>query len=327
MAEKSLTVSQIYARGKENLKKRGVEWFYPGGRGATSIEANRKFLASLFFETRLLDPVEVDTSFNIFGRKLKTPVFCSAISRVDYMTDTTIAEIARGIANAGSFIMVGIGGSNELQSAIDTGANVVKMVKPYRKTELIYEKVRDAESRGCMAVGLDTDHFHGRLGADGDVTRTETFGPQSTEVLRQVISQTKLPFIIKGILSVTDAKKAVQLGASAIVVSNHGTGSFEYSVPSVIALPKIVEAVGDKLTVLIDSGFQTGVDALKALALGAKGVGFANPMILAWAADSTQGVEMLVNQLTAELSRTMAGAGCPSLEAINRSIIMEITER
>lgn len=171
---------------------------------------------------------------------------------------------------------------------------------------------------------MDIDHFYGRLGADGNIAMTELFGPQRTEELRQVMSQTKLPFIVKGVLSVTDAEKAVQLGASAIVVSNHAMGSFEYSMPSMIALPKIVERVRDKLTVLIDTGFQTGNDVLKALAFGAKAVGFGSPMILAWAADGTNGVEMLVNQLTAELSRTMAATGCPNLAAINRSIIAQI---
>lgn len=325
MAEKLPTISQIYAKGKENLKKKGIDWVYPaGGRVGPSVSANRKYLDSLFFETKFLDPVEVDTSFIIFGVKLRAPVFCSAISRTDYMSETSLGEIAQGIANAGSLIILGIGGSRELQSAIDTGAPVVKMVKPYQRTELIHEKVRDAESRGCVAVGMDIDHFYGRLGAGGEVGRTELFGPQRAEELRQVISQTKLPFIIKGVLSVADAEKAVKLGASAIVVSNHGSGSIDFSVPSMIALPKIVERVGGKLTVLIDTGFETGNDVLKALAFGAKGVGFASPMILAWAADGSQGVEMLVSQITAELRRTMAATGCPSLSAINRSIIVQL---
>lgn len=325
MAEKLLTISQLYAKGKENLKKKGINWVYPAGSGVgPSVSANRKYLDSLFFETRFLDPVEVDTSFTIFGVKLRTPVFCSAISRTDYMSETSLAEIAQGIANAGSLIILGIGGSHELQSAIETGASVVKMVKPYQRTELIYEKVRDAESRGCVAVGMDIDHFYGRLGAGGEVTRTELFGPQRTEELRQVISQTKLPFIIKGVLSVADAEQAVKLGASAIVVSNHGSGAIDFSVPSMIALPKIVERVGSKVTVLIDTGFETGNDVLKALAFGAKGVGFASPMILAWAADGSQGVEMLVNQITAELRRTMAATGCPNLSAIDRSIIVQL---
>jgi len=323
MAEELLTISQIYARGKENLKKGGIEWVYPPGRKVgSSVMANRKYLDSLFFETKFFDPVDVDTSLTIFGVKLKTPVFCSPISQSPpYLSDTGIIDIAQGVANAGSLIMLGIGGSTELQRAIDTGAPVVKMVKPYKRTELIYEKVRDAESRGCVAVGMDIDHFYGALRGDS-VFRGELFRPQRTDELRQVFSQTKLPFIIKGVLSVSDAEKAVQLGASAIIVSNHGSASIDFSVPSMIALTKVVDSVGDKLTVLIDTGFETGNDVLKALALGAKAVGFASPLLLALAADGSYGVELLINQITAELRRTMAATGCPNLAAINKAIIV-----
>lgn len=323
MTERPLSISQLYAKGKENLEKIGFKWeFPPDSNYGASVRVNRKYLDSLFFVPKFFDPVEVDVSFTIFGVKLKTPVFCSPISRADFMSDTDLVEIARGVGNAGALMMLGIGGSKELQSAIDTGASVVKMVKPYRRTELIYEKVNDAESRGCVAVGMDIDHFYGVLRGTS-VIRTELFGPQSTEELKQLISQTKLPFIIKGVLSVADAEKAVQLGASAIVVSNHGRSSIDFSVPSMIALPKIVESVGDKLTILVDTGFKTGNDVLKALAFGAKAVGFASSMLLAFAADGSAGIELLINLITAELRRTMAATGCPNLSAINNSIISQ----
>ena len=324
MKEQPLPILEIYARGKENLEKKGVKWEIPLDNSyGTSVMANRKYWNSLFFVTKFLDPVEVDTGLTIFGVKLKTPVFCSPLSRADYMSDTDLTEIARGVSNAGALMMLGIGGSNELQSAIDTGVPVVKMVKPYRRTELIYEKVRDAESRGCVAVGMDIDHFYGTL-RGARLFRTELFGPQSTDELKQLISQTRLPFIIKGVLSVSDAEKAVELGASAVVVSNHASGAFDFSVPSLIALPGIAASVGGKLDVLIDTGFETGSDVFKALALGAKAVGFANTMILAHAADGSRGVELLIGNITTDLQRTMAATGCPNLSAINRSIIKEM---
>jgi len=240
------------------------------------------------------------------------------------MDDTSIVEIARGIAKSGSFIMLGIGGSQELQGAIDTGAPVVKIIKPYRNIDLIYDKLREAENLGCAAVGMDIDHFYGVQRVTGEVQRTETFAPQRTEEIRQLIAQSKLPFIVKGVLSLADAEKALQLGTSSILVSNHGSGSLSFSVPSMIVLPRIVEKYGDKLMVLVDTGFETGNDVLKGLAFGARGIGFGSSMVLAWAADGSTGVEMLVNQLTAELRRNMAVTGCPDLAAINRSIILPL---
>jgi len=324
MNKESLTISQIYAKGKENLKKMGVDLVNPPWpRIVPSVKVNRKYLDSLFFQPKFLNPPNVDTNLTVFGAKLRTPVFCSAISKLPYMSETAIADIAKGIASAGAFIMLGIGSSAELQSAIDTGAPVVKIVKPYRRTELIYEKIRDAENRGCVAVGMDIDHFYGVLVVD-KIVRTELFSPQHTSELKQLISQTKLPFIIKGVLSTSDAEKAVELGASAIVVSNHGSGAFAFSIPSMIALPKIAESVGNKLPLLVDTGFETGNDVFKALAFGAKATGFATSMLLAWAADGSRGVGNLINQITAELHRTMGATGCPNLSAINSSMIIEI---
>jgi 4-hydroxymandelate oxidase len=328
MSEKSndlASISQIYAKGIENLKERGVDWVYPAGRKlGPSVKANRRYLDSLFFEPKFFDPIEVNTDFRIFDTELRTPVFCSPISRLPYMSENDIVNIAKGIAGAGSLMMLGIGSTSDMQSAIDAGAPVVKIVKPYRKTELIYEKIRDAENHGCVAVGMDIDHFYGLLMEDS-VLRAEQFAPQHTDELQQIISETKLPFIVKGVLGVSDAEKALRLGASAIIVSNHGSGSFDFSIPSMIALPKIVARVGDKIDVFVDTGFETGNDVFKAIACGAKAVGFASPFILAVAADGSKAVKLLVNQITAELQRTMAAAGCPDLSSISNSAIQHIS--
>jgi isopentenyl diphosphate isomerase/L-lactate dehydrogenase-like FMN-dependent dehydrogenase len=323
MDERPLSISQIYARGRENLAKRGwTRRFPPPSSIGAQVEANRRYLDSLFFEPCYFDPVEVDTALTIFGVKLRAPLFCSPISRVEDMSETDLADIARGVAAAGAMMMLGIGGSRELQQAIDTGAPVVKMVKPYRNTELIYEKVRESESRGCVAVGMDIDHFYGSLQKGDQVMRAETFGPQRTEEIRQVISQARLPFIIKGVLSVRDAQKAAELGASAIIVSNHGYAAIDFTVPSMMALPRVVDSVGEKVTVLVDTGFQTGNDVLKALAFGARAVGFAAPLLLAMGAGGADAVTLLLDKITEELRRTMAATGCPSLSAVNRSIIV-----
>ena len=325
MTERIPTVSEIYAMGRENLKKVGIDWIFPST--APAVKANREYLDSLFYETRLFNPVEVDTGLNLFNLKLKTPVFCSAISRLPYMSETGMADIAKGMADAGSLIMLGIVNAADFQAVIDTGAPVVRIVKPFRKTERIYDEIRQAETQGCVAAGMDIDHFYGALMGGERVRAADQFGPQSTEELRQLISQTKLPFIVKGVLSVRDAEQALVLGAAAIVVSNHASGSFNFSVPSMIALHKIVKSVGDKLTVLIDTGFENGEDVFKALAFGAKAVGFGSSMILALAADGSRGVKILVDQITAQLARTMAATGCAALSAIDKSLIAEIPPR
>jgi len=322
MSESPLTLTELYAKGRENLGKIGAQRaFPPDSNTQAAVQANRKFLDSLFIEPHYFDPVESDTSIALFGAKLGTPVFCSAISRTNWMSDADLVDIARGLAKAGSMLVLGIGGSEVMQSCIDTGVPVVKMVKPYRNTELIHQKVHDAESRGCVAIGMDIDHFYGSF-RDGRSERADTFGPQPTNEIKQLISETKLPFIIKGVLSITDARKAAEIGATGVEVSNHGWSPLDFSVPAMIALPKVVEAVGGRLIVLVDSGFKTGNDVFKALAFGARGAGFASSILLAHAAGGAEGVEQFINFITAELKRTMTVTGCPTLAAINRSLIV-----
>jgi len=321
MEETYLSISEIYQKGKENLKKRGSAWRYPPeGEIGASVRMNRKYLDCMFFEPRFFNPVEVDTTCTFLGVTLKTPVFCSPISQTDFISDEGLVEIAKGVHQAGALMMLGFGGSSELQKSIDIGAKVVKMVKPYRKIDLIYKKIREAKNRGCVAVGMDIDHFYGRLVGD-KVDRDDLFGPQKTEELKQMISEARLPFIIKGVLSTIDAEISHQLGVSAVLVSNHGSSAVDFTIPSMVALPKISETIGKKLTVLADTGFKTGNDVLKALAMGAKAVGFASSMLLAYAADGAAGVELLVNRVTAELRRTMAATGCVNISAIDRSIM------
>jgi isopentenyl diphosphate isomerase/L-lactate dehydrogenase-like FMN-dependent dehydrogenase len=113
MTERVPTVSEIYATGRENLKKKaGIDWIFP--QIAPTVKANRQYFDSLFYETRFFNPMEVDTSLNLFNVKLKTPVFCSAISRLPYMSETTMADIAKGMADAGSLMMLGLVNSTDI---------------------------------------------------------------------------------------------------------------------------------------------------------------------------------------------------------------------
>jgi len=320
-ANKPSTISELFNRAKDNLKQKGTDVPLPvASNYLASSQAARELLDSIFIQTRLFDPVEPDAGLTLFGAKMKTPSFCSALSKPPYLSDGDMVELVRGVGKASSIMMLGIGGSELLQTAIDTGTPVVKIVKPYRDTELIYQKVRDAEARGCIAVGMDIDHFYGGY-RDGRSRLTDTFAPKRTEEIVQAISMTKLPFVVKGILSTHDALRAAHIGASAIVVSNHGWGSLDFSVPSVIALPDIADAVGKRITVLVDSGFRTGNDVFKGIALGAKAVGFATSVLLASSAGGAEGVEQFLGFITGELKRTMAMAGCPDLASIGRPLI------
>jgi isopentenyl diphosphate isomerase/L-lactate dehydrogenase-like FMN-dependent dehydrogenase len=131
----------------------------------------------------------------------------------------------------------------------------------------------------------------------------------------------KVPIIVKGILNGEDAEAAVRYGADAIIVSNHGGRAFDGTVPTLMALPECVDAVGGKIPVLLDGGIRRGSDVLKALALGAKAVLVGRPPAWGVAAFGAIGVQRVMELLAAELTVSMGIAGAPNLAAIKRSMV------
>jgi isopentenyl diphosphate isomerase/L-lactate dehydrogenase-like FMN-dependent dehydrogenase len=130
-----------------------------------------------------------------------------------------------------------------------------------------------------------------------------------------------LPLVIKGILTGEDARRAVDHGATAIVVSNHGGRQLDGVLPTCEALGEVVEAVGGKAEVLVDGGIRRGSDILKAISLGARAVLVGRPYLWALAARGQAGVEHMLAILRDELDLDMALAGCPTIASIDRSLV------
>lgn len=135
-------------------------------------------------------------------------------------------------------------------------------------------------------------------------------------------SITSMPLAIKGILTAEDAELAVEHGASALIVSNHGGRQLDGVPAAIDALPDIVSAVNDRIEVLLDSGIRRGTDVLKALALGAKAVLIGRPYIWGLAIDGEAGVKRVLSMLREELELAMALAGCPTLADVNQNLVI-----
>ncbi|MBC9035078.1 FMN-dependent L-lactate dehydrogenase LldD [Sphingomonas sp. JC676] len=134
-------------------------------------------------------------------------------------------------------------------------------------------------------------------------------------------SEWKGPLIIKGILDPADAREAAAIGADGIVVSNHGGRQLDGVRSSARALPGIVEAVGDRLTVLADSGVRSGLDVVRMLALGAEGVLLGRAWLYAMAARGEAGVTLLLDLIAKEMKVAMTLTGARSIAEINRSLL------
>jgi lactate 2-monooxygenase len=134
--------------------------------------------------------------------------------------------------------------------------------------------------------------------------------------------QTKLPILLKGILHPDDGRRAIDHGISGIIVSNHGGRQVDGSIATFEALPGIVEAVQNKIPVLLDSGIRGGADAFKALAMGAKAVCVGRPYVYGLSIAGSQGVEAVMKNLTTDFELTMGLAGCKNVDEIHKGMLM-----
>ena len=151
-----------------------------------------------------------------------------------------------------------------------------------------------------------------------------TIKPWNIDIVREKMELVKIagvPFILKGIMTVKGALKALEAGASGIVVSNHGGRVLDQCPGTAEVLPAIVDAVGGKMTVLVDGGIRSGMDVFKALALGADGVLIGRPFVNMIYGAGAEGVQIYVDKLQAELADTMAMCGAHSIDEISRDMI------
>jgi lactate 2-monooxygenase len=133
---------------------------------------------------------------------------------------------------------------------------------------------------------------------------------------------TKLPIILKGILSDDDASLAVEYGMDGIIVSNHGGRQVDGAISTIEALPSIVKKVNKKIPVMIDSGIRGGADMFKALALGADAVGLGRPHVYGLTVAGAEGVIEVIRQLQADFELTMALAGCKNVSEITADMVV-----
>ncbi|GGL34994.1 FMN-dependent L-lactate dehydrogenase LldD [Caulobacter rhizosphaerae] len=168
-----------------------------------------------------------------------------------------------------------------------------------------------------LGANSGLEDFMGWLGANFDPSI-------QWKDLDWIRDQWKGPLVIKGVLDPEDAKAAADIGADGIVVSNHGGRQLDGVLSSARALPAIAEAVGDRLSVLADSGVRSGLDVVRMLALGAKGVLLGRAFVYALAARGGPGVTQLLDLIEKEMRVAMALTGINTIDQIDRSILAKV---
>ena len=302
-----------------------------GGKdtGSAFIQ-NYKSLQDVKINMRVIHNVSSpDTSVELFGKKMKAPIFAAPVTGTTLNMGGKISEteyitpVIEGCAECGIYAMVG---DTAVDQFLIDNLNVLKdnegqgivFIKPWENEDII-KKIKFAEEAGAFAVGVDVD-------ACGLVTLSmhgKTVVPKGVEALKELKAATKLPFIVKGIMTVEDALLAVEAGVDAIVVSNHGGRVLDCTPGAADVLPAIAEAVKGKLTVLVDGGVRSGVDVLKLIGLGADGVLIGRPFVTASFGGGKEGVELYVNKVIGELEATMRLTGCQTVKDIDGKVIFK----
>ena len=269
----------------------------------------------------------VDTSFALFGHKVDIPVFAAPVGAMqlhygDKYDDLTYNDIlVSACAQAGIAAFTGDGTNPAVMEAAaealkKNGGCGVPTVKPWNM-DTIREKMELVKAADPFAIAMDID----AAGLPFLKNLTPPAGSKTVEELKEISAMAGKPFILKGIMTVSGALKALEAGASGIVVSNHGGRVLDQCPSTAEVLPAIVDAVGGRMTVLVDGGIRTGMDVFKALALGADAVLIGRPFVTMVYGGGAEGVQVYVDKLKAELSDTMAMCGAHSLSDIKRSMI------
>ncbi|EFD04716.1 MULTISPECIES: alpha-hydroxy-acid oxidizing protein [Peptostreptococcus] len=297
------------------------------GTGSTFIE-NVKAIDKIKLNMRVIHDVDkVDTSLELFGRKLSLPVMAAPITGTSLNMGGLVTEkeyivpVVEGCKNKGTLAMVGDTAIDQflldnLEVLDNNGGEGIVFIKPWENDNVI-KKIREAEKVGAVAVGVDID-------ACGLVTLSLHGKPvkaKTVDEIKELVQSTELPFILKGIMTPDEAEKAVEAGVYGIVVSNHGGRVQDYTPGTADVLEDIAKVVNKRIKVFVDGGIRTGVDVLKMIALGADACLIGRPFVTASFGGEVEGVEMYIDRLKSELEGSMILTGCKNLESIDSRVI------
>lgn len=288
-------------------------------------EITARYMDSILIKERLIDSVVADTSVELFGTKFSSPVMTPAFSHLKEFNGrelTGLEEYSIAAKNFNILNFVGMMENDMFKRIVDTGAKTVRIVKPYLDNEKVRDQMKYAEDAGAFAIGMDIDHIFGNTGLD--VVVGEVMGEQTSDMMRSYIESTKLPFVVKGVLSEEEAVKCAELGAKAIIVSHHH-GRLPYAVPPMMVLPGIKKALeGKDVKIIVDCGIASGSDVYKCIALGADAAAVGRSMLPSLEEGGVEGMEKFLKSVNDELRFVMSCTGFATVDAIDDSCLVKI---
>ena len=343
-----------------------VAWDYldEGSDDEASLRANRANFDDIIIRPHFLanDVSKIDTSISLFGKQLTQPIYFSVTGGKECFLPQGEQETAFAAKTANAMMITAGGISDVLSSG--RGPKVwwqYTTAAEFRTKSQMTTFAEKLEDQGCSGISVTVDIYvvshrersmHNGLVRQwcqangvprdaggklvykpddvlwtaGDAPSPRPFPTPTWDTLQRLREVSKIPVVIKGVLTSEDADRAVKHGMSGVIVSNHGARQLDQVGSTIRALPECVQAAGGKIPVLVDGGFRRGTDVFKALALGATAVGVGRPYLWGLASFGQQGVVQVMKILQAELATDMGMAGTGKISEIDRSYVRVVRQ-
>ncbi len=272
----------------------------------------------------LRDVSRVDTSLELLGVPLATPVGVGPAALHGLLHPSAERGTAAGAAAAGALTVLSSRASvPPEQAGADPWWLQVYVLRDRALTRDAVRRAADAGARALVLTG-DTPYVAGKRRGPGPAQVRQPPGREQDpsvglDAIGWLAEVSGLPVLVKGVLRADDARACVAAGAAGLVVSNHGGRQLDRAVATADALPEVAAAVD--VPVLVDGGLRSGLAVLCALALGARAVLLARPVLWALAADGPEGVEACLRAVTDDLRAVMALAGAATLGDVTRDLV------
>ncbi|MDX1996714.1 MAG: alpha-hydroxy acid oxidase [Thermoanaerobaculia bacterium] len=354
-----LNLREYEAQARERLPAMVWAYYAGGADDELTLAKNERDWERLRLRYRVLvDVSEVTLTTTVLGQAVSLPILSAPCAANNLAHPEGELAVARAVAAAGSLQIVSTLGTRSLEEIAASGpAPRWFQLYVYRDRGVTRDLIARAERVGYQALCLTVDAprlgrrereirsgFHlppgqrlanlapyaagaelaATAGASALARYVESLWDPSLDwsTIAWLREQTRLPIVVKGLVTAEDARLAVEHGVAGIVVSNHGGRQLDGSVTGCEALPEVVTAVAGRCEVLVDGGIRRGTDVLKALALGARAVLVGRPYLWALAVDGEAGVSRLFELLREELRLAMTLAGVTSAEQVPRELVV-----
>ncbi|RSL71732.1 hypothetical protein CEP53_001347 [Fusarium sp. AF-6] len=347
-----LTIRDFEAVAQQTMRRESWEYYSTGSEDEFTLKENISAFQRIRFRPKVLVNVEhVDISTTLLGTKTAVPIYVTATASAKLGHPEGEVVLTRASNNHGIVQMIPLYSSCPIEEIADARApDATQWFQLYVKKDRNASRkaVEKAERLGFKALCITVDNPHLgsrervlRLHFEGDTSAGDEFedvpateldpsltsnASLSWEDIPWFQSITKMPIVIKGVQRVEDVLTAIRYGVQAVILSNHGGRQLEYAEAPIEVLAEVMSILRErgldhKIEVYVDGGIRRGTDVLKALCLGARGVGIGRPFLYAMAGYGQKGVEKAMRIFKDELERNMRLIGCNSIDELHAGLV------